>query len=133
MAGTAVASLGLAGCVSTGFSESGARVSDVTVLSLHSDPVDVDVEIDKNGATVLDETYSLAGDRETQPTPSRLLDEPWMRDPGHFEFTIDASTIETTVEREVPSSGAGCYAVVIRVLPEGRVDVPVDSESAGCQ
>lgn len=132
LSGVALASVGLGGCLSLGSSGASARIADVSVLMLYDEPVTLDIRIASDDEVLLDETYSFEPDAGDESTFGRVFDEPWMDEPGQFELTIDASTTDETVTREIPNRGPGCYGVIVRVHSDGTVDVPMDAEAAGC-
>ncbi|MCF2164401.1 hypothetical protein KVP04_04825 [Halobacterium salinarum] len=89
----------------------------------------LDVNVESDGEVWLDETYKFR-EYKGDDTPYVVIDRGWMDDLGRYTLTIESSTMEDTVKRKIPNRGAGCYAVIIRVWPSGRIDVPMDTESS---
>jgi len=132
LSGIVLTSISISGCLSPSDQSRTARISDISLLTLYNETVRLDLRILKDGDLVLEESYTLTSETGSEGNPAPVIEQSWMDEPGRFELTVEASTMDEPVSREIPNRGEGCYAVIVRVLSDGRVDVPMDAESSGC-
>lgn len=111
---TATASIG--GCLSRNENNEESTLAWVVVSNHHDDSHSVDLKIEWEGDTVLEETYDLpAHDSDSDSVPSELVDWTWPDEPGRFTVSARQSGGEWSSVDPSDNDYPDCYVVYVIV------------------
>ena len=128
------ATTSVGGCLERDENGEGSTLAWVVVSNHHDDSHAVDLEIEWEGETVLEETYQLpAHDSSGESVPGELADRVWPDEPGRFAVSARHSGGEWSTVDPADSEYPECYAVYVMVNEfSGNVVLAVVTDEESC-
>lgn len=112
------------------------EIESIWLMNLSEEPRTIRLRVERDGTQVYRRTFDVARKSEfgTETNPAPVVREPWMNEPAQFTVSARLADAEKWYRKRLPVDGrsGSCYAVTVRIHPDGPITFPNDSYADRC-